>query len=241
MLLQVLEDGRLTDSQGRTVDFKNAVLIMTSNIGLSSLSSGGNIGFRQKKDDDIPKEKKYEMMKKKVLEEVKKVFKPEFINRLDETIVFQTLEMDEMKKIVHLLVNRTMREVEGQGYTMITSDAAKEMIAEEGFDPQYGARPLRRAIQKLIEDPLAEEFIRNTPAEGSVITVDLDEEKKELTFDIKEPEKKPEPKTDEASDDKEEVKTEKAKESKKAGKSEKDEKSEKSAKSDDKSKDKDKS
>ncbi|HIB69614.1 MAG TPA: AAA family ATPase, partial [Phycisphaerales bacterium] len=87
MLLQVLEDGRLTDSQGRTVDFKNAVLIMTSNIGLSNLSEGGTIGFRQKKDDDVPKEKKYEQMKKKVMEEVKKVFKPEFINRLDETIV----------------------------------------------------------------------------------------------------------------------------------------------------------
>ncbi len=190
MLLQVLEDGRLTDSQGRTVDFKNAVLIMTSNIGLSNLSEGGTIGFRQKKDDDVPKEKKYEQMKKKVMEEVKKVFKPEFINRLDEIIVFQTLEMEEMKQIVHLMVKRTMREVESQGYIMTTTDAAKEKIAEDGFDPQYGARPLRRAIQKLIEDPLAEEFIRNAPEPGSTIAVGFDKDKGELTFDIKAPEKK---------------------------------------------------
>ena len=192
MLLQVLEDGRLTDSQGRTVDFKNAVLIMTSNIGLSQLSTGKDIGFRQNKSEDVPKEKKYEQMKKKVLEEVKKVFKPEFINRLDETIVFQTLEMDEMKQIVHLMINRTMREVEGQGYKMITTDEAKEKIAEEGFDPQYGARPLRRAIQKMIEDPLAEEFIRNNPEPGSVINIAWDKdkgEKGELTFDITPPEK----------------------------------------------------
>ena len=204
MLLQVLEDGRLTDSQGRTVDFKNVVLILTSNIGLSNLSSGKEIGFRQKKNEDVPRDKKYEMMKNKVMEEVKKVFKPEFINRLDEIIVFQTLEMEEMKKIVHLMVKRTMREVEAQGFTMITSDDAKELIAEEGFDPQYGARPLRRAIQKMIEDPLAEEFIRNAPEEGSVIMIDVEEtdevdekdkdkKKKKLTFAIKPPEKKDEP------------------------------------------------
>ena len=192
MLLQVLEDGRLTDSQGRTVDFKNSVIILTSNIGLSAATSGAGIGIRQSKDKDISKDVKYDRMKKKVLEEVKKVFKPEFINRLDETIVFQTLEMEEMKQIVHLMVKRTMKEVASQGYTMITSDEAKEKIAKDGFDPQYGARPLRRAIQKLIEDPLAEEFIRNKPAEGSTIKVDFDEEKDELTFEIVAPEEKPE-------------------------------------------------
>jgi ATP-dependent Clp protease ATP-binding subunit ClpC len=207
MLLQVLEDGRLTDSQGRRVDFKNTVLIMTSNIGLSSLSEGKDIGFRQKKDDDTAKEIKYDRMKKKVLEEVKKVFKPEFINRLDEIIVFQTLEMEEMKQIVGLMIKRVMREVETAGYTLSATDEAKELLAKEGFDPQYGARPLRRAIQRLIEDPLAEEFIRNTPAEGSSIFVGVkevepkegevlkegEEKKKELTFEIKPPESKPEP------------------------------------------------
>lgn len=205
MLLQVLEDGRLTDSQGRTVDFKNSVLIMTSNIGLSQLSEGGNIGIRQSKDDEVPKDKKYERMKKRVLEEVKKVFKPEFINRLDEIIVFQSLEMPEMKQIVNLLVKRTMREVEAQGYSMNTSDEAKEKIATDGFDPQYGARPLRRAIQKLIEDPLAEEFIRNTPAPGSTINIGFDKDKNELTFEVLAPEKKPEPKPEEKAEEKSEA------------------------------------
>ena len=211
MLLQVLEDGRLTDSQGRRVDFKNTVLIMTSNIGLSVLSSGGDIGFRQKKDDEISKEVKYDRMKKKVLEEVKKVFKPEFINRLDEIIVFQTLQMEEMKEIVTLMLKRVMREVEGQGYTMSATEEAKSMLAKEGFDPQYGARPLRRAIQRLIEDPLAEEFIRNKPEEGATIFVDVkdvdlkdgetlkegEEKKQELTFKFTPPEKKEEPAAEE--------------------------------------------
>ena len=204
MLLQVLEDGRLTDSQGRRVDFKNTVLIMTSNIGLSG---GGEdkLGLRQEsRSDTISREQKYDRMKKKVLEDVKKVFKPEFINRLDEIIVFQTLEMEEMKQIVGLMVKRVMREVETAGYTLEASDAAKTLLAEEGFDPQYGARPLRRAIQRLIEDPLAEEFIRNKPEDGSTIYVDVretdephekhkDRKKQELTFDTKPPEKKPEP------------------------------------------------
>jgi ATP-dependent Clp protease ATP-binding subunit ClpC len=201
MLLQVLEDGRLTDSQGRRVDFKNTVLIMTSNIGLSG---GGEdkLGLRQKKDDNISKEIKYDRMKKKVLEDVKKVFKPEFVNRLDEIIVFQTLEMEEMKQIVGLMVKRVMREVETAGYSLEATEEAKSFLAKEGFDPQYGARPLRRAIQRLIEDPLAEEFIRNKPEEGSTIYVDLkdvegevkegEEPKKELTFTVKPPEKKPE-------------------------------------------------
>ena len=193
MLLQVLEDGRLTDSQGRRVDFKNAVLIMTSNIGISA-KVNDTIGFRQSKDDDGTKEAKYDKMKKKVLEEVKKVFKPEFINRLDEVLVFQTLEMDEMKQIVHLMIARTMREVNAQGYEMVTSEAAKEKLAKEGFDPQYGARPLRRAIQRLIEDPLADEFIRNKPAEGATINIGFDEKKDELTFDIVAPKEKPEEK-----------------------------------------------
>lgn len=220
MLLQVLEDGRLTDSQGRKVDFKNTVLIMTSNIGLSQLSEGGNIGFRQEsKTDNISKEQKYERMKKKVLEDVKKVFKPEFINRLDEIIVFQTLEMEEMKQIVSLMIKRVMREVEAAGYTLIASDEAKEVLAKEGFDPQYGARPLRRAIQRLVEDPLAEEFIRNSPAEGSSIYVHVkeaelkegetrkegEEPKMELTFEVKPPEEKPEPPAQEKDEEKAEA------------------------------------
>ena len=133
-----------------------------------------------------------------------------------------------MKQIVHLMIKRTMKEVASQGYTMITSDEAKEKIAKDGFDPQYGARPLRRAIQKLIEDPLAEEFIRNKPTEGATIKVDLDEEKDELTFDIVEPEQKPE--TEEKADN---SSPKKAK-SKKAAPKSKDSESSKESKSKDK-------
>ena len=172
----------------------------------------------ERKNDNISKEQKYDRMKKKVLEDVRKVFKPEFINRLDEIIVFQTLDMEEMKKIVGLMVKRVTREVETAGYVLVASEEAKELLAKEGFDPQYGARPLRRAIQRLIEDPLAEEFIRNTPAEGSTIYVDVkevelkegetrkegEEPKKELTFNVKPPEKKPEPPAEEQAEEKSE-------------------------------------
>lgn len=231
MLLQVLEDGRLTDSQGRKVDFKNSVLIMTSNIGISAKPK--DIGFRQTKDDG-DKDAQYQRMKKRVLDEVKKVFKPEFVNRLDEIIVFQTLEMEEMKKIVKLMLKRTMREVENQGYTMESTADAQEKLAHEGFDPQYGARPLRRAIQRLVEDPLAEEFIRAKPPEGSVIKMDYkkgDGEEPfkggELSFEIVAPEKKEEPAPEPKAEEK------KAKEDKPA----KEEKAEKPA---DDEKDKDK-
>ncbi len=181
MLLQVLEDGRLTDSQGRIVDFKNAVLIMTSNIGLAGHEGGPDIGFRKNKDEG-DKDVRYERMKKKVLEEVKKVFKPEFVNRLDEIIVFHSLDMTEITQIVDLMLNKVRKEVEQQMRKMEVTEAAKERLATEGFDPQYGARPLRRAIQRMVEDPLAEEFIRGNVPENSVVTIDFKEGDEKLTF-----------------------------------------------------------
>ncbi|MBM3464645.1 MAG: ATP-dependent Clp protease ATP-binding subunit [Armatimonadetes bacterium] len=188
ILLQVLEDGRLTDSQGRHVDFKNAVIVMTSNIGLSGMDGGPEIGVRKTRDegtDDV----KYERMKKKVLEEVKKVFKPEFVNRLDETIVFHQLSHAEIKQIVDLMLAKVNKEVVAQGRTMETTEAAKEVLAQEGFDPVYGARPLRRAIQRMVEDPLAEEFIRGNFEEGDVVVVDSDEEPPVVEGQPKQPRK----------------------------------------------------
>ncbi|MHB2016822.1 MAG: ATP-dependent Clp protease ATP-binding subunit [Candidatus Xenobia bacterium] len=176
ILLQVLEDGRLTDSQGRVVDFKNCVIVMTSNIGVSGLGDSDKLGFRVDRDEGSVAAK-YERMKKKILDEVKKVFKPEFINRLDEVIVFHTLEHNEIKQIVDLMLNKVAKEVEAQSRTMETSDAAKEVLAKEGFDPVYGARPLRRAIQRMVEDPLAEEFIRGNFQEGEKVLVDADDGK----------------------------------------------------------------
>ena len=183
MLLQVLEDGRLTDSQGRKVDFKNAVIILTSNIGISAADQNRDIGFREKKDDG-GKDAKYEKMKKKVLEEVKKVFKPEFINRLDDPIVFQTLELEEITQIVDLMLNKVGKEVTAQERTLTATQAAKEKLAKDGFDPQYGARPLRRAIQRMVEDPLAEEFIRGNVPIGSTVEIDYTEGDESLHFNI---------------------------------------------------------
>ncbi|MFN8610510.1 MAG: ATP-dependent Clp protease ATP-binding subunit [Vulcanimicrobiota bacterium] len=184
MLLQVLEDGRLTDSQGRKVDFKNAVIILTSNIGISAADAGRDIGLRQTGKEDLSKDAKYDRMKKKVLEEIKKVFKPEFINRLDDPIVFQTLDLEEITQIVDLMLAKVSKEMQTQDRRLTATQAAKEKLAKDGFDPQYGARPLRRAIQRMVEDPLAEEFIRGNVPEGSTVEVDYTEGDENLRFNI---------------------------------------------------------
>jgi len=192
ILLQVLEDGRLTDSQGRIVNFKNAVIIMTSNIGTSGTMSEVEMGFRTVKDEGST-EAKYDRMRKKILEEVKKVFKPEFLNRLDEVIVFHHLTQKEIRDIVDLMMGRVKKEIEAQERFMEYSEGSKDLLAKEGFDPVYGARPLRRAIQRLVEDPLAEDFIRGTYKEGDKVFIDVspDDETKIIFFkEGEKPEKK---------------------------------------------------
>ncbi|HEY4002180.1 MAG TPA: ATP-dependent Clp protease ATP-binding subunit [Candidatus Xenobia bacterium] len=184
ILLQVLEDGRLTDSQGRIVDFKNSVIIMTSNIGATGIGEKDTLGLRERRDEGS-REVRHERMRKKIIEDVKKVFKPEFVNRLDETIVFHTLDHDEITQIVDLMLAKVNKEVEAQGRSMETTAAAKEVLAKEGFDPVYGARPLRRAIQRMVEDPLAEEFIRGNFAEGDKVVIDAADGK--VVFKKKEP------------------------------------------------------
>jgi ATP-dependent Clp protease ATP-binding subunit ClpC len=184
MLLQVLEDGRLTDSQGRKVDFKNAVIVLTSNIGISASQTGPELGFRTTGRDEGDRQARYDRMKKKVMEDTRKVFKPEFINRLDELIVFQTLELEEITQIVDLMLSKVGKEVEAQERKLTATQAAKEKLAKEGYDPQYGARPLRRAIQRLVEDPLAEEFIRGNVPEGTLIEVDYKEGDENLHFNF---------------------------------------------------------
>ncbi len=182
ILLQVLEDGRLTDSQGRIVNFKNTVIIMTSNIGTSTLSEGGEMGFRASKDEGNA-DVKHERVKKKIMDEVKKLFKPELINRIDELIVFRHLSEEDIKRIVDLMMNRVKKEIEAQSRFMEITDEARSRLAKEGYDPTYGARPLRRAIQRMVEDPLAEEFIRETFKEGDTVIIDVDpEDEKKLKF-----------------------------------------------------------
>jgi ATP-dependent Clp protease ATP-binding subunit ClpC len=177
-LLQILEDGRLTDSQGRSVDFKNTVIIMTSNLGTRDLRKKA-IGFSA---GDA--EMDYELMKDKVTEELKKHFRPEFINRLDEIIVFHELDIDHVKEIIDMMLERVYEQLKTKGLELALSDAAKTYLASVGYDPEMGARPLRRAIQRHLEDQLSERILMGEFNPGSTIVVDLDADADELTFEM---------------------------------------------------------
>lgn len=176
ILLQVMEDGRLTDAQGRIIDFKNTVIIMTSNIGAAQISGGDAIGFRsaRKVDEDA---RAYEGMKNRVVEEMKKVFRPEFLNRVDEVMVFHSLTSQQILQIVDLMLSRVGVQLKAQGMTLEASDDVKEVLAKEGFDPAFGARPLRRAVQRVIEDPLSEEILLGRFSDGDTIVAELEEGK----------------------------------------------------------------
>ncbi|MFN2449528.1 MAG: ATP-dependent Clp protease ATP-binding subunit [Candidatus Baltobacteraceae bacterium] len=174
LLLQVLDDGRLTDSQGRQVDFKNAVIIMTSNVGATGMQTTSDIGFRTSKTTDEDEARQYERMKNKVLEEVKHTFRPEFLNRLDEVVVFHQLTRPQIEEIVGLELEKVMREVKAQDMHLEVTEEAKALLAKKGWDPQYGARPLRRAIQREVEDELAEEMLRGRFGPGARILAEVD-------------------------------------------------------------------
>ena len=167
-LLQILEEGRLTDSQGRSVDFRNTVLIMTSNLGTQDLRKA-NVGFGRN-DEAVS----YEKMKEKVNDALKNHFRPEFLNRIDETIVFHELSKPEVTIIVDLLIKRTSTQLEAQGIGIELTDAAKKVLVDRGYDPTLGARPLRRAIQRLIEDPLSERLLYKQFRAGEIIIVDAE-------------------------------------------------------------------
>jgi ATP-dependent Clp protease ATP-binding subunit ClpC len=169
ILLQVLDDGRLTDSKGRTVDFRNTVVIMTSNVGANMIKKNTTLGFTT---GDT--EKKYQDMKDKVMDELKKSFRPEFLNRIDEVIVFHSLEQEHIEQIVTLMTEELRKRLREQEIDFQLTDAAKKVLAKEGFDPAYGARPLRRAIQRHIEDKLSEELLKGTIHKGDTVTIDAE-------------------------------------------------------------------
>ena len=179
ILLQILEDGRLTDSKGRTVDFKNTVVIMTSNVGAHTIRKQKRLGFTDAGED--AKKDEYQKMKEGIMEELKKTFRPEFLNRVDETIVFHQLEEDHIIKIVDLMLAELSKRVEDLQISLEVTDQAKQLIAKEGFDPMYGARPLRRAIQNMIEDRLSEEMLSGKVKEGDTVMVDAKDGKIVLT------------------------------------------------------------
>ena len=168
-LLQILEDGRLTDAQGRTVDFKNTVIIMTSNLGTADLRKTG-VGFA-KADDGV----NYERMKDRVTEELKRHFRPEFLNRIDDVIVFSELSRNEVHSIVDLLLKRVQTQLESKGITLDLTDAARDLLTEKGYDPTLGARPLRRAIQRYVEDPLSEKLLWKEVGIGQSILIDVED------------------------------------------------------------------
>ena len=205
ILLQILEDGRLTDAQGRTVDFRNAIVIMTSNIGASEIAKNTSIGFTVADETGMS----YDDMKNRIMSDLKKVFRPEFLNRIDEVIVFHKLTKDEVKEIIDLMISRVRVQVAEHELQLELTEDAKDLLVDKGWDPSMGARPLRRAIQRYIEDPLADEVLKQGDmVPGSTVMVDRDtegeDEDRPLTLSIIKPRKprkkaerkaKPEPET----------------------------------------------
>ncbi|STO06781.1 MULTISPECIES: ATP-dependent protease ATP-binding subunit ClpC [Exiguobacterium] len=169
ILLQVLDDGRLTDSKGRTVDFRNTVIIMTSNVGAAALKRNKYVGFTV--EDDVKRE--YTEMKDKVMEELKKAFRPEFLNRIDEITVFHSLQKEHIQEIVKLMAETLTKRLGEQGIDFTLTESALEKIAEVGYDPEYGARPLRRALQREVEDRLSESMLSGNIAKGSKVALDV--------------------------------------------------------------------
>jgi ATP-dependent Clp protease ATP-binding subunit ClpC len=184
ILLQILEDGRLTDAQGRSVDFRNAILIMTSNIGAATISRSTPLGFSVTDETGMS----YEDMKSRIMGELKKVFRPELLNRIDEVIVFHKLTKEEITRIVDLLLVRLQNQMSDHGLAMRLTDEAKDLLVEQGYDPTMGARPLRRAIQRLIEDPLSDRLLSKDFPEGSTVVLDRDGEEMKLVIQEPEPE-----------------------------------------------------
>jgi ATP-dependent Clp protease ATP-binding subunit ClpC len=183
ILLQIMDDGRLTDAKGRKVDFRNTIIIMTSNAGAELIRRETGLGFHKSESQQSVQEQ-YDKMKDKVLTEMKKLFRPEFLNRIDATVVFRALGREQIREIVDLQLGRTQKQLREQRLVMDVTDAARDVLLEKGFDPVFGARPMRRAIQNLIEDPLAEGLLHGRFQPGDVVLVDRAGE--DLTLETKE-------------------------------------------------------
>ncbi|HEX7358592.1 MAG TPA: AAA family ATPase, partial [Ignavibacteriaceae bacterium] len=177
LLLQVLDDGTLTDSLGRKVDFKNTIIIMTSNVGTKDIKNISKFGFGG--EDKIDK---YSSLKDTVEEAMKRLFNPEFLNRIDDTIVFRNLDKEDIYKIIDIEIKDLLTNIKENKLTLVLDESAKEFLVNKGFDEKFGARPLRRAIQKYVEDPLAEEILRGSFKEGTTIVAKHVENTEELVY-----------------------------------------------------------
>ncbi len=172
MLLQILEEGKLTDSMGRIVNFRNTIILMTSNVGSDTLRKSSTLGFAP-----ITDEATYEKARERVIEEAKKTFRPEFLNRLDDAIVFRSFTKSDLIAILSLEVEKVLARLRKKNLKLELDDKAKDLLVEKGYDPQYGARPMRRAVERFFEDPLAEEILKGALVEGDLIKVTADKEK----------------------------------------------------------------
>ena len=189
LLLQILEDGTVTDSLGRKIDFRNTIIIMTSNVGASTIKRQTSLGFGAMNAE----ESDFEGMKEKILEESKRFFKPEFLNRLDDLVVFHMLEKVDLNLIVDLEVSKLVKRLKEKEIVMTLSAEARDLLAEKGFDPAYGARPMRRAVERFLEDPLAEALLRGTVKTGDIVQVVRNEGSEELVFESSRPVGEPQP------------------------------------------------
>jgi ATP-dependent Clp protease ATP-binding subunit ClpC len=177
ILLQILEDGQLTDAKGRRVDFRNTIIIMTSNLGAKQLQTNSSLGFRPVADDEVGRaQSSYELMKEKVQAELKSSFRPEFLNRIDATVVFRSLTVEEIRQIVDLMLQRVRDQLKAQSMSLEVTQEAKDILIKLGWDPAFGARPMRRVIQNLVEDVLAEHLLLGRYESGTTIVVDRDED-----------------------------------------------------------------
>ena len=179
ILLQILDDGRITDSQGRTVDFKNAVIVMTSNIGAKTLTAaGGRLGFSaEEQGSDPDAEKRFQQARETVLAELRQTFRPEFLNRIDDIIVFRALTQADIQEVARRMLSTVSARMEAMGIHLDASDEAVAELAKEGFDPKYGARPLRRAIQSKVEDAVAEKMLDGTLHTGDTAKLTVEDDK----------------------------------------------------------------
>jgi ATP-dependent Clp protease ATP-binding subunit ClpC len=175
MLLQIMEEGHLADAKGRTVDFRNAIIVMTTNVGADEIKKQTSLGFQLKRDEKTEERLSYDEMRKKLTESLKRIFRPEFINRLDSVIVFRALNKDDIRQIVSLELNKVTERLASRTVKLTATDAALDLLAESGFDVEMGARPLRRVIQQKVEDPLSDALLAGTFCEGCTILVDVSE------------------------------------------------------------------
>ena len=183
MLLQVMEEGTLTDARGRRVDFRNAIIVMTSNVGADTIKRGTTLGFNAPLDKSVTEKESYDDMRKSVMEQLRRAFRPEFLNRVDASIVFRSLTQEEIKQIVDLEIHKVSERLIEHAISVDITEEAREWLAKEGYDPEYGARPLRRVIQNEIEDRLSDGILSGEFSLGSVVRIDIDAEEDKLKME----------------------------------------------------------